>query len=179
MEEGLQLSARFVASILARIYGPSIYDTPRFGGGGPLRYEIIRAIAGPHPDPWQEVALNPQPLPPRAVYTVALADAYIQDIVQLDRAAVLLSEDVSQRALDRAFRLVADVDEICPRWPRWPKKWPPSPPPPWSDEMMTQPELFVFGARILAAAEVLDHEQLREGLTGLGERVLGMSMNTG
>src|ERR1700754_3794559 len=70
MEEGLQLSARFVASILARIYGPSIYDTPRLGGGGPLRYLILDPIAGPRPEPWREVALNPQPLPPRAVYTV-------------------------------------------------------------------------------------------------------------
>jgi hypothetical protein len=179
MEEGLQLSARFVASILARIYGPSIYDTPRFGGGGPLRYQILDAIAGPHPEPWREVALNPQPLPPRAVYTVVLADAYIQQIAQLDRAAVLFGEDVSQRALDRAFRLVADVDEICPRWPRWPKTWPPPPPPPWSRETMTETELFVFGSRILAAAEVMEHGGLRDGLTGLGERVLGMSANAG
>ena len=179
MEEGMQLSARFVASILARIYGPSIYDTPRFGGGGPLRSHLVDLVAGPHPDPWREVALNPQPLPPRAVYTLALADAYVQQIVQLDRAAVLHGEDVSQRAVERAFRLVADVDEICPRWPRWPKTWPPPPPPPWSRETMTETELFVFGTRILAAAEVLEHGQLQEGLAGLGERVIGLSTKGG
>jgi hypothetical protein len=178
MKEGLQLSARFVASMLARIYGPSIYDTPRFGGGGPLRY-LIGEAASPDPQPWREVALNPQPLPPRALYTVALADAYIQDIVQLDRAAVLFGEEVSQRAVDRAFRLVAEMDEICPRWPKWPKNWPPPPPPPWQHETMTETELFVFGARILTAAEVVEHERLREGLTGLGERVLGMSLDAG
>jgi hypothetical protein len=36
-----------------------------------------------------------------------------------------------------------------------------------------------FVAGILAAAEVLEHGQLQEGLAGLGERVIGLSMNGG
>src|SRR5215204_2012120 len=45
MPEGLQLSARVVASLLARIYGPSIYDIPRFGGGGPVQRGLIDLIS--------------------------------------------------------------------------------------------------------------------------------------
>jgi hypothetical protein len=178
MEEGLQLSARFVASILARIYGPSIYDTPRFGGG-PIHYRPIDIAAGPQPEPWREVFLNPQPLPPRAAYAIALADAHIQEIRYLDRAGSLLDERATERLIHRAHRMVADVDEICPRWPRWPKTWPPPPPPPWTQETMSETELFVFGARILGASEVIELGQLRDALAGLGERVLGMSQRTG
>jgi hypothetical protein len=175
MNEELQLSARFVASILARIYGPSIYDTPRFGGD-PYRYRLIDLVAGPQPDPWREVMLNPQPLPPRAAYAMALADANIAEIMSLDRAATLLGDEASQRLLERSLRLVADIDEICPRWPHWPKTWPPPPPPPWSRDTMSETELFVFGSRILAASEVVELGQLRDALSGLGERVFSLSM---
>ena len=44
---------------------------------------------------------------------------------------------------------------------------------------MTETELFVFGTRILAAAEVLEHGRLQEGLAGLGERVIGLSTKGG
>jgi hypothetical protein len=179
MDEGLQVSARFVASILARIYGPSIYDTPRFGGGGPLWSQLVEHVAGPHPDPWRAIMLNPQPLPPRARYALGLTDAYMQEIVQLDRVAILSEDAVAQRAVDRSFRLVADVDELCPRWPRWPKTWPPPPPPPWWRETMTDTELFLFGTRILAAAEALEHGQLQEAVARLGERVLDLSARGG
>ena len=41
---------------------------------------------------------------------------------------------------------------------------------------MTATELFVFGARVLAAAEVVEQERLREGLIRLGEKALNLSM---
>jgi len=65
---------------------------------------------------------------------------------------------------------------LCPRWPPWPKRWPPPPPPPWEREEMTATQLFVFGARFLAAAELMEQGRLQEALTGLGEKALGLSM---
>lgn len=117
MTANLQLPARSVASLLARIFGPSFYDDPRFGRGDLGRRSLVDLVSGPHPDPWREVALNPQPLPPREAYALALADANLQEILALDRLGALLGGEVVERAQGRALRLVAEVDELCPRWP--------------------------------------------------------------
>src|SRR4051812_4756961 len=115
--------------------------------------------------------LNPQPLPPRELYALALADAHIRELQTHDRMATLLGGRAAERALERSVRLVAEIEELCPpRWPRWPKVWPPPPPPPWSREEMTPTESFVFGARMLAAAELMEQERLQEALAGLGEK---------
>jgi len=172
----MQLSARSVASLLARIFGPSFYDDPRFGRGDLGRRSMIDLVAGPHPEPWREVALNPQPLPTKALRALALADAHIQEVLDLDRIGALLGEGVAERAQQRALRLVADLEELCPRWPHWPRHWPPPPPPPERHEEMTRTELFVFGMRFLAASELAEQGALRDGLGRLGEKALGLSL---
>src|SRR5688500_5905929 len=177
MPDGLQLSARSVAALLAQIFGPAVYDAPPFWGGGPLHRGALDPgglggfVAGPLPDPWRRldaVLLNPQPLPPRESYAVALADAHLREVLTLDRLVASLGDSLAERALERAVRSVAELDEICPRWPRWPKGWPPPPPPPWEREEMVPTTLFVFGARFLAAADVAEHGRLQEALTALG-----------
>jgi hypothetical protein len=73
--------------------------------------------------------------------------------------------EASERSADAALRIVAEIDELCPRWPRWPKFWPPPPPPPpWWNQDMTGPELLVFGARFLAASEIIQQGQLRQAV---------------
>lgn len=177
MASQLQLSAKTVASLLARISGPSIYDAPPFGGDVLGLRGVIDIVSGPHPEPWRAVMLNPQPLPPREIYALTLADAHIQELFNLDRIGTLFGGEVAERTLDRSLRLVAEIDERCPPlWPRWPKRVPPPPPPPWWGEEMTVTELFVFGARVLAASELMEQGQLQDALTGLGEKALGMSM---
>ena len=182
MADGLQLPARSVASILARIFGPSIYDAPPFGRhdlvSGPQLdpWRLIDLVSGPSPEPWRRVMLNPQLLPPRELYAFTLADSHIEELLSLDRLGTYLGGEVTERTLDRAVRLVAELEEICPRWPRWPKRWPPPPPPPWEREEMTPTELFVFGTRFLAASELMEQGRLQEALTGLGEKALGLSM---
>ncbi len=183
MPEGLQLSARAVASLLAHIFGPSWYDGPRYGHGdlgrlvagpqpGPW---LVDRVAGPLSNPWAAVMLNPQPLPPRESYALALADAHIGELVALDRLGTLLGGEVAGHAVERSVRLVAEVEELCPRWPHWPKNWPPPPPPPWSEEM-TDTALFVFGMRFLAAADVLEQGEMQAAVTRLGEKALDLSM---
>jgi hypothetical protein len=51
--------------------------------------------------------LNPQPLPPRETYALALADAHIQELLSLHGAGSLLGEEVMERALGQAK---------CGRW---------------------------------------------------------------
>lgn len=191
MAGGLQLSAKSVANLLARIYGPSIYDAPPYGEGdlrhGPLT-DLVRdpspepwkAIRGPLPDPWSWVMLNPQPLPPGELQALALADAHVQELLGLDRLGSLWGGEIGGRAEERALRLIAESDELCPRWPRWPKTWPPPPRPPrgWDEEMLTT-ELFVFGSRLLAATDLFEREGPREALTALGEKALSLSMRGG
>jgi hypothetical protein len=172
----MQLSARQVASLLARAFGPSFYDDPRFGRGDLGRRSLADLASGPLPDPWQAVMLNPQPLPPKAHFALTLADAHVQELLSLDRLGSLLGGEAQERALERSLRAVAEIDEICPRWPRWPKGWPPPPPPPWEREEMSPTELFFFGTRVLAAADLVEQERLQRALTGLGEKALGLSM---
>jgi hypothetical protein len=177
VSNGLQLSARSVASLLASIFGPSFYDGPRFGGGDPGRRNLIDLVSGPLPEPWREVMLNPQPLPPKELHVLALADAHIQEFLALDRIGTLLGGDVAERAQERALRVAAEIDELCPRWPRWPRVWPPPPPPPFGDrEQMTRTELFVFGARFLAASELMEQGKLQAAVSQLGEKALKLSM---
>jgi hypothetical protein len=176
MKEGLLLSARSVSSLLAHIFGPSFYDDPRFGRGDPGPGRRIDRVGGPLPDPWVEVALNPQPLPPKERHALAIADAHLQDILQLDRIGGLFGGEAAERAEKRALGFVAELDELCPRWPRWPKHWPPPPPPPWGEEEMNPAALFLYGTRFLAAAEGVESERLQSALAQLGEKALGASL---
>lgn len=175
MAERPVFSTRAVASLMARIFGPSIYDVPPFNGGNPVLHRIDQ-FYGPQPEPWQAVMLNPQPLPPRERYSLMLGDAHIIDLLNHDRLIIVVGGDSSGRVLERALKSVQEIDELCPRWPRWPRVWPPPPPPPWSQEEMTATELFLFGTRLVAASELFEQGKLKQALAGLGDKVLGMSM---
>jgi hypothetical protein len=178
MSDTLQLSARSIASLLAQIFGPAIYDAPI---GGRDWGHLIDFVSGPRPEPWS-TAPHPDPwrtgiLPQPWKIAIALADAHIQEFLTLDRIGAMLGGEAAQRAQKQSLRLVAEIDEMCPRWPRWPKHWPPPPPPPpWWNEEMTAPELLMFGARFLAASEYFEDGKLQEAVSGLGEKALGLSM---
>lgn len=180
MADGMQVSARSVANMLAQIFGPSVYDAlyPHFDRDHLSRHKLFDLVGGPILEPGQEVMLNPQPLPPKALYALALADAHIYELLALDRAGALLGGEVTERALDRGMRIVAEVEDLCPPlWPRPPKGgWPPPPRPPWENEQMANPELFVLGTRFLAAADLIEQESLQAEVLRLGEKVLDQSL---
>jgi hypothetical protein len=172
----VQLSARFVSSLLARIFGPSFYDDPRFGRGDLGRRGLADLVSGPHPEPWRAVMLNPQPLPRKEQYALSLADAHIHELLTLDRIGALLGGEAAERSQERALRIVAEIDELCPRWPRWPRGvWPPPPPPPWGQEEMNPAALFLFGTRLLAASELMDQGRLQDSIGKLAEKALELS----
>jgi hypothetical protein len=179
----VQLSARSIAGLLSQIFGPAIFDLPRFGGGDPSRLNLGDLISGPHPEPWRTVMLNPQPLPPRESFALALADLQIQEVLRLDGLATLMGGAVAERALSQAVDSLTDLVDICPEWPRWPKGWPkgwpPPPPDPWPNEVMTPTALLVYGSRFLAASDVMEQGQLRDALTELGAKAMNLSMEAG
>jgi hypothetical protein len=178
MSEGLQYPALTLVSLLARIFGPSFYDDPRFGWGDPGYGRRFAEFAGNvHASPGQAVMLNPQPLPPGELHALRIADAHIQEIMTLDRMGSLLGGEVMERTMERALSLVAEIDDICPRWPHWPHVWPPPPPPPpWWREEMTATELLLLGSRFLAASQLIEQEKLRSAVGQLGEKALSLSM---
>jgi hypothetical protein len=169
-----QISGRFVAAIFAKIH-PESYDAPPYSGDPFQRFRNDYGV-GASFDPASAVALNPQPLPPRWAYASALADAYIRELIALDRAGSLQGGEVAKRATDQALALIADVDDICPRWPKWPWPWPPRSSP--TQEEMNPVELFVFGMRLLAASDAVKQEKLGSALAALGQNVTSLSFQT-
>lgn len=172
----MQLSARFVANLLASIFGPSFYDDPRFGRGDLGRRVLSDFVSQPQPEPWRLAMLNPQPLPPKEHYALSLADAHIHELLTLDRIGALLGGEAAERSQERALRIVAEIDELCPRWPKWPRGvWPPPPPPPWEREEMNPAELFLLGTRLLAASELMDQGRLQDSIGKLADKALELS----
>lgn len=184
------IPAHSVARLLSNIFGPS--PEPWIGCGDLDRRRVILDLAsGPRPEPWrwlsppwpwsppwQEAALNPQPLPPGERHALALADAHIQEVFALDRAGAFFGAEVARRAEEQALQLVAEIDELCPVWPRWPRGW--LPPPRWPSrgrEEMTPTELLLFGTRLLAGSEALGQGRLQDALADLGAKVLNESLN--
>ncbi len=110
MADGMQVSARSVANMLARVFGPSFYDAlyPHFDRGNLDRHKLFDLVGGPRPEPWHVVMLNPQPLPPKELYALALADAHIHELLALDRAGEMLGGG------SRSARWIGG----CASWPR-------------------------------------------------------------
>jgi hypothetical protein len=169
-----QIPGRFVAAIFAKMH-PEIYDAPPYSGD-PFQRFFKGFAVGASFDPTSAVELNPQPLPPRWAYATALGDAYIRELIALDRAGSLLGGEVAKRATDQALGLIADVDDICPSWPKWPWPWPPRSSP--TPEEMNPIELFAFGMRLLAGADAVKQEKLGSSLAALGEKVTSLSFQT-
>jgi hypothetical protein len=137
--------AALVGGMLGSGYRPSDDDPPPIGPWGPvMRLAVALAhpsLFGPRPEPWRGaaagyangdvVALNPQPLPPRALAVIALG-----------RAAILRAELLGEAAAfaghaGGAERYMLDlIDDWCGTPPRkfpWPR---PGPRPDWAREAL-------------------------------------------
>jgi hypothetical protein len=161
--------ARFIARLR-----PEIWDVV-FPHG-----PVLRALASGG-SAFQEVALNPQPLPPREIFAITLADAHLSEIVRLAELSARLGEE--GRAMRKAaLTLIGDFDEICPpNWPRRPKlKWP-VPPLPWPFEgvRMEPAELFFAGSRFLLASDVVADTELKSALAETGLRLMESGVRDG
>src|SRR5262245_63668557 len=75
----------------------------------------------PSPDPWRlarggvssrldQVALNPQPLPPKDLYALALSDATVARVVSLARVGRMLGGEAGANMQRAAVSAVADFE---------------------------------------------------------------------
>ena len=169
-----------LASILVRIFGPAIYDAPPFNGGDPFH---LSRVFGPHPEPWRShiagvadyVALNPQPLPPKVVIAIRLADAHLAQVFELDRMAQFMGAKVLEGGIQSLSGTLADVDEICPKWPKWPFPWPP-PRDDFGDDVMRPDELLVFGSQFLAASSLIANPELAAATASIGNKAMDLAL---
>lgn len=155
---------RSLLSIIGRLL-PAIYDViPR--QGSELGTPITRGSS------W--AALNPQPLPPLEIGTIAASEFL--------RAAWLADRLGGDQA-----RLDADIDDWCPTYPKWPRRapwwwslpirWPPIPDP--------EPHPNWFGAFYLGFAARLataptDRAALKGAIEkGISKALAGMESANG
>ncbi len=177
MEEQVFVPANLVAKLLHSIFPSTPYVHMETGG---------------FPQPWIWTMLNPQPLPPIAgplpdpwtrgtsavpgeLIAVLYADAQIHQLSALSALTSLFDDQVAGRAVERGLRLVAEADELCPRWPipRTPWPWPVDPPrPPRPDEVMSLTESLAYGARLMEGAAVIGSEALTAAVTDLARKNL-------
>lgn len=183
MIEQIQLPASAVAQLLRVLLPDATYGNSSAAPGSPS-------------DPWQLIGLNPQPLPPKTgpllepwmqlpwqtpsgeLVAVAHADALLQEFTTLGRLASLFDGQVAERAVDQGLSLIAELDELCPRWPI-PKIWrrlPQPPRPPRPNEDMSGTELLIYGMRLLDGVDGVGHEKLADAIGGLASRSLEIAV---
>ncbi len=56
--------------------------------------QSVQLVFGPHPEPWVQVALNPQPLPPRTLFFTAVAIRGDQETFPSSRQFTDWREDI-------------------------------------------------------------------------------------
>lgn len=124
------------------------------------RHPEIRDVLHPRQGLGEEVALNPQPLPPRFAFLVSLAQTVITRAELIQEIA-----DATQREGDQHGIMYIDrfVDELCgnkfkPRWPF------PGPPPPWFANELDGIDLVVMATQFEQAAKEIFSQDLRQNL---------------
>lgn len=130
----------FLASVLAR--HPEIWDAidPHYRVGG-------------------EVALNPQPLPPRFAFLTAVTQVVTGRAELLYEVADAVSQEGEHRST--AGYIARFVDDWCGNSrPKWPFPWPP--PPWWFDRELNSVDLFVMAAQFDRAAKEAFNPGLRQ-----------------
>ena len=184
-EDDIRISRKVLVSLVGRlVHGyPNPEDDSPVGPWGPVirrALERVRWTAGPEPDPWRRVALNPQPLPPRLALAVALADAVIDKTTALHEIEEVLPEEAQGGAHRAASGFLARFIDDCgngriPPWKRWPGPWPPR------SEEFAEPinafEMVVMGAQFAQAASLMEHQELQSDLSEAGARLMEQGLS--
>lgn len=175
------------------VLGPKPEPWRVFGPGVP--WQTIESIFGPRPEPWkvifasilarhpeiwdaiggspsfgEEVALNPQPLPPRFAFLVSVAQVVISRAELLQEIA-----DVTQREGEQQGIIIVSgyisrfVDDICGNDFRF--KYPfPGPRPHWFADELDGIDFVVMATQFEQAAKETFNPDLRQALADAGAK---------
>ena len=133
------------------------------GGGS----NLWRLIAEKHPEIWDviggdpssQIALNPQPLPPRSAFLASVIQEFTERMTEVAHIADLIPRPGGERGIIIVMGHVAQfVDDICGNGLkiRWPFPWPA---PPWFSETLSGADLIVMGTQFQQAAVIaMDRE---------------------
>jgi hypothetical protein len=128
---------------------------------------LWRVIAEKHPEIWDliggdpssQVALNPQPLPPRSGFLAAVIQLFTERMTEVAQLADLIPRPGGERGIIIVGGHVAKfVDDICGNGlrVRWPMPWPA---PGWFSETLNGADLIVMGTQFQQAAAIaMDRE---------------------
>jgi hypothetical protein len=128
---------------------------------------LWRVIAEKHPEIWDviggdpssQVALNPQPLPPRSAFLAAVVQEFTERMSDVLQIADLIPREGGERGIIIVGGHVAQfVDDICGNGlkVRWPFPWPA---PSWFSEVLGGADLIVMGTQFQQAAVIaMDRE---------------------
>ncbi|MBF8278324.1 MAG: hypothetical protein HW390_3397 [Candidatus Brocadiaceae bacterium] len=169
------------------VFGPQPEPWKVFGPGVPWR--TIESVFGPHPEPWkvifasilarhpeildtiggghsfgEEVALNPQPLPPRFAFLVSVAQALISRAELLQEIADATPREGEQHGIIIVSGYIARfVDDFCGTGFRL--KYPfPGPRPHWFAKKLDGIDLMVMATQFEQAAKETFSPDLRKNL---------------
>ena len=158
LDKNVQL--KILVSLVSRLTDayPNPDDSNPIGPWGPIirkTVERFRRVYGPQPEPWVWAALNPQPLPPRFVMAIALAQTMIDQISSLGELAKALPEASQESVASYSSGLIKRFIDDCgngiivihiPRGPFPPSDDEPKP--------IGPEELIVIGAQLANAATI-------------------------
>ncbi len=122
--------------------------------------DLWRVIAQKHPEIWDviggdpsaQVALNPQPLPPKSAFLAAVVQEFTERMTLVAEIADLLPRPSGEPGnLLVASRVAGFVDELCCNGfkIRWPFPWPA---PHWFSETLSGADFVVMGTQFQQAA---------------------------
>jgi hypothetical protein len=170
------------------VFGPHP-DPWKIFGPGPQPWRTLESMFGPLPDPWKvilasiaakypavwdvigggpsvgtEVALNPQPLPPRFAFLVSLAQTVISRTELLQEIADATRREGEQQGIIIVGGYIARfIDDICGNDFRF--KWPfPGPRPNWLAKEVSGIDLVVMAVQFDQAASETFNRELRQNL---------------
>jgi hypothetical protein len=155
----------------------------------PIPWRTIESVFSPHPEPWnvifasilarhpeiwdaigggpsfgEEVAPNPQPLPPRFAFLVSLAQTVISRAELLQEIADATRREGEQQGIIIVSGYIGRfVDDICGNDFRF--KWPfPGPRPNWLTKEVSGIDLVVMATQFDRAANETFNRELRQNL---------------
>jgi hypothetical protein len=127
---------------------------------------------GPRPEPWIQVALNPQPLPPRTLFFAAIAQEVIERASLFKETADALTSQGERQGIIIVGGYVSRfADDWCGNGVRI--KWPfPGPRPHWLPDEPGGIDLIVTGAQFQREASETFDDQLRQTFADAGTKLV-------